>query len=376
MSITPLYKDAKPPQSKADDANAGLWFERFFNQYSSNWQLDVSAKTNFLKQFSSDNNSGSCGDNQQLKVHYLRQRRLISQQQGEYSVFQSDWHFITGMGNNHPVENGMLWHTSLAVPYLAGSSVKGMVRSFMEQQNPNDERIYQWFGSDDKDSQAQQKPTKSGQIIFYDAFPTQRVNLVLDVMTPHTGAWLSEGGINNVPADWHDPIPVFFLSCKKIKLFFSIAKMPHADNNIDLKDVWQCLSDALDFIGAGAKTATGYGFMQEKEKAKADIEEDAKQQQKEFAKTNMSKNELVIFELKENLADYNSPQGEKNPERFKQTLKTTIILAVTPETEWPSSEKEILKALAIEIYKILKVDIKKKAKKGKEGAKELLKKLN
>ena len=39
--------------------------------------------------------------------------------------------------------------------------------------------------------------------------------------------------------------------------------MAYADDSLDLDLVWEALTNALDYIGSGAKTGTGYGFMSE-----------------------------------------------------------------------------------------------------------------
>ncbi len=361
---TPLYDMKSQPIKRLEPGNSGLWFERFFNQYNKDWQVTVNAKKDFLKQFSSANNTGMCGDKAQLASFYQRHNKMINTQKGISGVFENDWHWVSGMGNSHPIENGLLWHRTLATPYLAGSSVKGLVRAWMErQEKPDHALIHQWFGSDNKDPSKIDNATQAGQVIFYDATPYARVNLVLDVMTPHTGQWLSDGGLENAPADWHDPIPIFFLSCKKIKLHFSISKMAHADESLEIDKVWQALIDALDFIGSGAKTGTGYGFMVEDETIKKQHEEDKEKREKAKTLASLSAEKQILVKLQERLDNKGIAQEGGD---FYSHLKKEIENA----TAWGPEDKQAFLELAKKILTYLGYRFDKKSK-----AKDLLKKL-
>jgi len=57
---------------------------------------------------------------------------MVSALGGEFAVFATDWHFVTGMGSSHPAENGFSWHPVLGTPYLPGAGVKGLLRAWME----------------------------------------------------------------------------------------------------------------------------------------------------------------------------------------------------------------------------------------------------
>jgi len=170
--------------------------------------------------------------------------------------------------------------------YLSGAAVKGLVRAWVEEWEfaaPDDatedeksaqlakkrERLLAWFGSDHKDAQKQKHPVQTGDLIFFDALPVRSVKLVTDIMTPHQGKWYSEGGkIDNVPkqpekipADWHDPVPIPFLVVdKETGYLFSVApRNALAEERVNIIEVIECLTQALEWLGAGAKTATGYG---------------------------------------------------------------------------------------------------------------------
>lgn len=245
-------------------AHTGLWFERSFNQYSDDYAVEDNAKSNFI-----GNLAGYCGDAAKLAQAYLRQAALVEVCGGTSVTLQSDWHFVTGLGSPHPVENSLLFHPTLAVPYLPGSSVKGLVRAWLEQQfadQPAAGLFHRLFGSENKDPDQCKADSQAGEVIFFDALPIKPVELVLDTMTPHMGGWYEKGGTAdaskaaNQPADWHDPIPVPFLVAKEVVLQFGFApRKPSADSQLLLKIVSKALHDALSYAGAGAKTAAGYG---------------------------------------------------------------------------------------------------------------------
>lgn len=288
----PLYANCEKPAKC--DGNLGLWFERFFDQYDPrNWEV--------LKPTTNNNQMGNAywllrnfankkaGDDKQLAAHAQTQMQLATSLQGQNHVFKASWHFVTGMGNPHPVENGFAWHPTLGVPYLTGAAVKGLVRSYIENHlddTPENRQqlLLDWFGSTDKDPLSQGYQSQAGNLIFFDALPIKPVTLGVDIMTPHMGKWYEKGGTDQaigtaeaVPADWHDPVPVSFLVAKDITLLFSFAVRQYPTNAdskrpaIDLADVADVLQRALEQAGAGGKTATGYGGLlpDEKENQKA-----------------------------------------------------------------------------------------------------------
>jgi CRISPR-associated protein Cmr6 len=267
----PLYQNHHVHEQKPDSAHGGLWFDRFFNRYQvkgQEWEIPKpddrqDAKRDWIKTV-----SGPVGQAEQLAEYTERQIALVRHLNGRSQRFRTDWHLVTGMGNPHPVENGFCWHPTLGVPYLTGSAVKGLVRAWVEG---NDDRLgddqkyarlKRWFGTEKKDDIAEQ----AGGFMFFDAIPDDRPYLLCDIMTPHMGKWYSDGDkgdANNseaIPADWHEPKPVPFLAVKKAQLVFSIApRLPTLVDELDT--VFNALTQALEWLGAGAKTATGYGYF-------------------------------------------------------------------------------------------------------------------
>lgn len=348
-------------------AHTGLWFERFFNQYSDDYSVKDNAKSHFI-----GNLAGYCGDTAKLTQAYLRQAALVEVCGGTSVTLQSDWHFVTGLGSPHPVENSLLFHPTLAVPYLPGSSVKGLVRAWLEQQfagQPAAGLFHRLFGSENKDPSQCKADSQAGEVIFFDALPIKPVELVLDTMTPHMGGWYEKGGTAdasqaaNQPADWHDPIPVPFLVAKEVVLQFSFApRKPSADSQLLLKIVSKALHDALSYAGAGAKTAAGYGsFSAINEDNQRIIErlnsiqvETAEALQKAAQLAELSNEERLICAL---VDDAEKPENQQAGTAGDFLIRLTDALALA--TGWKEPEKQAL----LNFYSTYKKHLSKKKEK-------------
>lgn len=161
----------------------------------------------------------------------------------------------------------------IGVPYLPGAAVKGLVRAWVEDwdedlsETDKKERCRLWFGSEDKNETTKQ----SGELIFFDALPIEPVTLAMDVMTPHMDQWYEKGGKiqkpplqepEKLPADWHNPTPVPFLVVKQARFLFAIAPRCKDKSLAEQAEgALGALGKALAWLGAGAKTAVGYGRM-------------------------------------------------------------------------------------------------------------------
>lgn len=240
------------------------------------------------------------------------------------------------MGNPHPVENGFTWHPTLAVPYLAGSAVKGLVRAWVEMNDGGlnyDEKsalLKHWFGTEDKEQVAEQ----AGNFIFFDAIPSEPPVLLCDIMTPHMGKWYEQGddvqkNLNPdvIPADWHEPVPVPFLAVKKALFVFSIAAR-NVKHQAELAKIFTALDSALSWLGAGAKTAAGYGYMTEREADKNFMANLKLEQTKQVEK------ERKTYELQDKLKNLTSEAQTY----FKQANKE----------DWENSKDNFLKNDALE----------------------------
>ncbi|AVI62974.1 type III-B CRISPR module RAMP protein Cmr6 [Halomonas sp. GFAJ-1] len=394
--MQPLYKDEHhtPPRTRGT-GHPGLWFERFYNRYQPDWQVDATAKRDFLQSLlGHGENEHQCqvGD-----VNALQQQAnalaSIAQQQGGLAIErQSSWHFLTGLGNPHPVENGLTWHSVLGVPYLPGSAVKGITRAWLELNGYDAQVRKRLFGSDDKDPReartfADEPELISGEVIFFDALPVEPVTLMIDTMTPHMGKWYESGdkqpgSAANTPADWHAPNPVVFLAATKVVMRFAVAPRLRPGMTDDQREeakalaelASQALSDALEHLGAGAKTAAGYGTfvaLDEDNQRKADrrlkdYEADRQAQAEQAALAQLSPEQRTLEALKKGM-DVPANQNAGSGGEFHRELLTTLEGAV----DWPQPEQD---ELITEVRRFMKqYRLKNKEKEAKRIIREVLK---
>lgn len=350
----PIYKDSNAPGNRHPSAHSGLWFDRFFNLYNSGWQIDEKGKQAWINTV-----RGRIGDSTQLDSACNGMIALLEKLNGEVSVMKSQWHFATGLGNPHPVENGFAWHHTLGVPYLTGAAVKGLVRAWIEQwEEPCDTqaaKLNRWFGND----------MAGGSFIFFDALPIGPVLLACDIMTPHMGDWYEKGGEEPLnpevtPADWHNPVPVTFLAAKDIKLMFAIAPR-HADVQSELSQVMETLKNSLEWLGAGAKTAVGYGRFEPDEKAQNEIIELRKKAKdnESLSRLGVFPNRLAIEKLRLQI-ESRLPRGKiAVSDAFWDVSIKQFASKVLINPEWSSEDKSALADMLEEwAGKLMKLDAK------------------
>jgi CRISPR-associated protein Cmr6 len=351
------------PVGSSTKANLGLFFSRFFSwsSYDLKDKRHIDAKTRFLKQFTRKD----FGSRSQLERLALRQMLLNQALKSESLFMRSDWHWVTGMGNSHPLENGFTWHHTLSMPYLSGSSVKGILRSFCELNQLPKAQIRQWFGSESKNPEHCDADHQAGELLFFDAIPYDVVDILPDVMTPHTGDWQESGDKGKTaPADWHVPNPVGFLVAKKLRLMFSLALAPHSKlTQQDLATAKELLEQALGFLGAGAKTATGYGTMspdpdaQKKFQGLLQSRQENLQQQKAAkqqatARQQMSEQQRVIEDLLDDLS---------HEQKKAAAMQQVEALANGGVASWSAEDRTLL-ATKLRAHDYAKVTNKDKAK--------------
>ena len=282
--LSTLLHNSLPPRES--HYNAGLWYDKFCDQWCMNgekhgldrWSLEaferpipggrkesVNPKLNWIGTVS----AAGIGLPAALEEAKARLDALVAANAGKLRILETAGPFVSGLGRSHPVENGFVWHHTLGVPYLPGSSVKGMVRAWVEQwwagaetgptQHDKD-RYRRVFG--ESNAIGSNPPTGVGSVVFLDALPIKPVQLEADVMTPHYAPYYQDVSGNTPPADWHSPIPIPFLVVA-VGACFAFGLLPR--NRRDEQHVTDCtaaegwLCDALAQIGAGAKTAVGYG---------------------------------------------------------------------------------------------------------------------
>ncbi|HLI12410.1 MAG TPA: type III-B CRISPR module RAMP protein Cmr6 [Alphaproteobacteria bacterium] len=253
--------------ASATTGNAGLWYDKFCDRWKPDWTgfAGDSGKRDWIEQIAhigAGKPQKKVGDSALMTEAVKRLEDLVKAQAGCSFRRTTAWRFVTGLGRNHPVENGFAWRHDLGTPYIAGSSLKGLVRAYARNWAGLDgETLKRIFGP---------KPEAGlaiGSVVFLDALPIGPVALDADVMTPHYAPWYQDG---KVPGDWHSPTPIPFLTVAPGQTFL-FGLLPRNRSNRqyqeDCKQAADLLKEALETLGAGAKTAVGYGqFVEERAK--------------------------------------------------------------------------------------------------------------
>lgn len=198
------------------------------------------------------------------------------------------WKMALGLGNESVYETSMTLHHIYGIPYIPGSTLKGVIRSHiikelfgkniqgeLDLKNAEDEALEDQgfcdiFGCPKKNSYYQEN--RQGKIIFFDALPVSLPIIKPDVMNPHYAPYYSDKQGKTPPADYHNPVPIFFLIVEKTQFEFIIGvkeKSTHKiqtgkfiDKNL-FEETFEWMKKGLKEHGIGAKTAAGYGYFQE-----------------------------------------------------------------------------------------------------------------
>lgn len=213
--------------------------------------------------------------------------------------------FTTGLGNEHPLENGFAFLNPYGLPYLPGSGVKGVLRQAARELASGDwgdstgwsadktfvltagrERILLsmidvLFGLESANGNTQHV---RGALSFWDVIPQIRGDsLMVDVMTPHQSHYYQpkregKAGNSDTPHDSGQPNPISFLTVPPGSGFAfhvccDLAHLKQLAPELAVDGRWKTLlatafEHAFAWLGFGAKTAVGYGAMQEDPKAK------------------------------------------------------------------------------------------------------------
>lgn len=247
----------------------------------------------------------SAQDKDLMQAITARQKRLAAMQAKE-TVWQCEAEatapFTTGLGNEHPLENGFSFLSPYGLPYLPGSGVKGAVREAARQlaeglwedsrgwdQEPvgaftvkegGQERtvpltaLEVLFGRETPEGESDHF---RGVLTFWDVVPQIAGDkLRVEVMTPHQNHYYQqqsrrESGSSVTPHDSGQPNPILFLTVPPgSKFTFSVTcdlgRLKQCASQLEESARWRRLleaafSHAFEWLGFGAKTAVGYGAM-------------------------------------------------------------------------------------------------------------------
>ena len=253
--------------------------------------------------------------------------------------------FTSGLGNEHPLENGFAFLNPYGLPYLPGSGVKGVVRRAAQ-----DLASGAWgdtCGWDGRDVFVIEVSGKSlplsmidvlfgreprsgdrhhirGALSFWDVIPQVKDgSLGVEIMTPHQGHYYQQG---ESPHDSGQPNPISFLTVPPGSgfTFHVTCGREHLQRHVPelLRDErWKALVEtafahAFEWLGFGAKTAVGYGAMEvdprvEEAKRQQAAEDAARRERKEEERRQREAEEAEAARRQAEQAEFDALPGSR-----------------------------------------------------------------
>lgn len=212
--------------------------------------------------------------------------------------------FTTGLGNEHPLENGFAFLNPYGLPYLPGSGVKGVLRQAARElasgewgdtRGWSEEQRYPLLVNSKTVLDSSKQPvmlsmldllfgreTPSGESghlrgtsIFWDVIPQiEGDSLMVEIMTPHQSHYYQQRAHagSTSPHNSGPPNPISFLTVPPGSSFAfyvqcDLAQLRRLAPELASEGRWRTLvtaafKHAFEWLGFGAKTAVGYGAMQ------------------------------------------------------------------------------------------------------------------
>jgi CRISPR type III-B/RAMP module RAMP protein Cmr6 len=173
---------------------------------------------------------------------------------------EPEWRLAVGLGgtaNAHEISLAL--HGTYGWPVLPGSALKGLTAAWAVAAGTEESGdIGRILGTPRLDV-ATGRDAAQGTVCFLDGIPDgQAVAVEADVLTPHVKPYYdgAAGGTLVPPAEYHNPVPLIFLTVRG-----TFAVDLHGANREDTERAADWLIQAGDDLGAGAKTAAGYGYL-------------------------------------------------------------------------------------------------------------------
>ena len=111
---TPLPQSLTQKVRRSTGAHTGLWFDKFCDQWPTNgWSLKSVADRNPKLDWIRTVAEKAAGDADLLGEHAGRMVALARACGGAVLHFKTASRFATGLGREHPIENGFVWHSAL-----------------------------------------------------------------------------------------------------------------------------------------------------------------------------------------------------------------------------------------------------------------------
>jgi CRISPR-associated protein Cmr6 len=366
------------------DQNSG---ELLWTTHDQNYRPAGKDKT--VRQFKDENKSAalreatrlSMQDQQIMSALLERQSALAEALQPSGQLLRIDAEaiapFTTGLGNEHPLENGFAFLNPYGLPYLPGSGVKGVLRQAARELASGEWGDTQgWdpaerfmlvagntripmtmldvlFGKQSSDGETEHV---RGALQFWDVFPQiQGQRLAVEVMTAHQSDYLQG---KDSPHESGQPNPINFLTVPPGSAFHFHVQcdapfLAHFAPELAAPKVWQALlgaalEHAFDWLGFGAKTAVGYGAMRRDrtaEEARLQAQRVAAEQREREEAERRRQEEAAAKAAAEQAAFDALPEADKALQRFEQGLAELSAQGAMTKERYPELSR-LFNALA------------------------------
>jgi CRISPR-associated protein Cmr6 len=286
-------------KSRGMDATIAAWTERERNRLPNLWAKNDDAGRLAWREVARIGKR----DKDLISALVNRQEALatVHQDVGALVTFEAQAiaPFTTGLGNEHPLENGFAFLSPYGLPYLPGTGVKGVLRQAARElvsgqwgdtADWSTEKCYKFrvgreavflsqleilFGLQSGDSDSEHV---RGVLSFWDVIPQiEGESLMVEIMTPHQGhyyQWKKDRNSNEIEVSPHEsgqPTPISFLTVPPRSRFTfyvkcDLGRLSQIAPDLAQDRRWQELlrplfEHAFAWCGFGAKTAVGYGVM-------------------------------------------------------------------------------------------------------------------
>jgi CRISPR-associated protein Cmr6 len=249
MAVTPLVRAAVEPLYRdARDAHPGLLLQRGYPEHDPD---KADGKTAHIRRVC------AIGASDFYRRAYARWVRATADDtRFAGTALELETRLFIGLSGSGMLETGCAIHHSYGVPYIPGSSVKGVVNAFVRKTGLERSLCDEVFGAP-ADPKSDHRDGLAGLIAFHDTWwvpGSAATPLVEEVVTTHHLEYYgTEGAVEATDLD--SPVPNAQVAVRGSFLFTLEGPAEW------LKLAVEMLEKALISRGIGAKTRAGYGLM-------------------------------------------------------------------------------------------------------------------
>jgi CRISPR-associated protein Cmr6 len=238
---------------KVRPAHAGLWLDKYLTCFQPKGESlgrdEIEPRQHVIAEATAIPVSDVYRD------FYGRWQATLTALEAVCKLAQAQGRIAIGLGNESTQETAISLHRTYGVPYLPGSALKGLAASFAAKRLGKE-----W----ERESEAYRivfgNTEQAGYITFFDAYPDPESGPLLhpDIMAIHHPDYYQ--GKGDAPADWDDPNLVPFPTATG-RYLVALAGPPGEWAQEWVKTTFLIVGYALEEMGIGAKTSSGYGRM-------------------------------------------------------------------------------------------------------------------